>query len=225
MKKIIGLLLIAFVFVGGGYIVFQQNKSVNSVNKVENLPWMINADDPYNTQVLGVHVGKNMLSEMSVVFGKLPELAIFQDKTGKRTIEAYFSRVSPSVLQANMIAVLDVGSMELSAYANFERSGKPMPSGMRKYMLSLSGLKASGGLTVWKLVYMPAVHYSETQLLKFFGEPKQKTMVSASIQYWYYPQKSLVVAYDSEGKEIFYYTSKQHYQRLMNELLEVVDGK
>ncbi len=224
MNKIIGWLLVVLVF-AGGYIVSQQSKPVNLVNKVGSLPWMIDANDSHNTQVLGVHVGKNTLSEMSVVFGKLPELAVFQSSAGKRTLEAYFSRVSLSVLRANIIAVLDVDATKLVTYANFEQLGKPMPSGMRKHMLSLNGLKASGSLTVWQLVYMPAVNYSEAQLLKFFGVPEKKTTVSARGQYWYYPKKSRVVAYDTEGKEIFYYTSKQHYQRLMNELLEVIDGK
>lgn len=224
VNNIIGWLLAVLVFVGG-YVVFQYSKSVGSVSKVENLPWMINAEDPYHTQVLGVHVGKNTLSEISVVFGKLPELAVFQKSTGKRTLEAYFSRVSLSVLQANIIAVLDIDDKGLSTYANFELTGKPMPSGLRKHTLSLTGLKASGALVVWKLIYMPTVNYSEGQLLKFFGEPKQKARVSTDSQYWYYPKKSLIVAYSIKGKEIFHYTSKQHYQRLMDELLEGVDEK
>jgi hypothetical protein len=224
VKKIIGWLLVVLVLVGG-YVVFQYSKSVGSVSKVENLPWMINAEDPHDTQVLGIHVGKSTLSEVSVVFGKLSELAIFQKSTGERTLEAYFSRVSLSVLQANIIAVLDIDDKGLSTYANFELTGKPMPSGLRKHTLSLTGLKESSALVIWKLIYMPAVNYSETQLLKFFGEPKKKTMISTNSQYWYYPKKSLVVTYDIESKEIFHYTSKQHYQRLMDELLEGVDGK
>ena len=217
-------MLVVLVLVGG-FVVFQYNKSVSSVSKAENLPWMINAEDPYSTQVFGVHVGKNTLSEISMIFGKLPELAIFQKSTGERTLEAYFSRVSLSVLQANIIAVLDIDDKGLSTYANFELVGKPMPSGLRKYALSLSGLKASGALIVWKLIYMPTVNYSEAQLLKFFGEPKQKKIVSTNSQYWFYPEKSLVITYNIESKEIFHYTSKQHYQRLMDALLESVDEK
>jgi len=96
-----------------------------------------------------------------------------------------------------------------------------MPSGLRKYTLSLSGLKASGLLTVWKLAYIPAVDYTKEQLFKFFGEPKQKTRASDHSEYWHYPEKALLIAYDTEAKEIFYYTSKKNYKRLTNELLSI----
>lgn len=217
-------LLFVAMFMGGFYLIFRQG-DVGSVRQVENLPWQIKVDDAHETRVFGVSVGESTLSEMGQVFGKIPELAIFQKNTGVRELEAYFSRLRIGMLQANIVAVLDIDGESLSAYADFERVGKPMPSGQRKYVLSLSGLKAAGDLIVWKLAYIPVVDYTDVQLLKFFGQPEQKTTLSANSQYWHYPEKALLIAYNTEGKEIFHYTSKQHYKRLMEQLLEVLDEK
>lgn len=220
MNKVIKLLLLLSFFIVGGYFFTQHD---GSSRKMDSLPWVINADDPVSTQVFGVNIGKSTLTDLSHVVGKLPELAIFQSKTGERTLEAYFSRVRLGVLKASVVAVLDVDDKQLSTFADFESAGKPMPSGLRKHILSRSGLQASGVLRVWKLVYMPAVNYSEQQLLQFFGTPKKRTIVSNQSQYWHYPDKALLIAYDTEAKEIFYYTAKKDYRRLLNNLLDKLD--
>lgn len=223
MKSAIKLVLILSLFVVGLYFFVQQYEPPN--RKVKNLPWMVDVKSDDNTQVFGVHIGKNTLSEIGQMFGKLPELAIFQDKAGRRVLEAYFSKVRIGGLQANVVAVLDSDQQRLATFTDSEKTGKPMPSGLRKYDLSLSGLKEVGEMTTWKLVYMPVAHYSEQQLLSFFGQPQQKTVLSEQNSYWHYPDKALLVVYDSEGKEIFHYTTKNNYQRLMNEVLAIQKAK
>lgn len=223
VKSAIKLVLILSLFVVGLYFFVQQYEPPN--RKVENLPWMIEIKSVDDTQVFGVHIGKHKLSVMGSVLGKLPELAIFQDETGQRVLEAYFSRLKIAGLQANVVAVLDADQERLATFTESDKTGKPMPSGLRKYDLSLAGLKQVGEMTAWKLVYMPVADYSEQQLLSFFGQPQQKTALSAQHSYWHYPDKALLIVYDAEGKEIFHYTTKNNYQRLLTELLAIKNAK
>lgn len=217
MKKILMALVVVIVLV---WLALSFLKRGESVGMVEDLPWNVGAVDASSTQVLGVNVGQDRLSDVVKVFKKIPEIAIFQTKEKERTAEAFFSQVSLGFLKANIIAELDIEGVDLSAYAKFDRPGDAMPSGQRKYDVSLTGIKETNKLRVWKLAYIPVVNYSEEQLLKFFSVPEKKITISNVSWLWLYPEKSLVVSYNIEGKEVFYYTSSQEYGRLLSELSE-----
>ncbi|MEE9352027.1 MAG: hypothetical protein V3U78_07170, partial [Thiotrichaceae bacterium] len=106
--------------------------------------------------------------------------------------------------------------VDLAGYAKFDKPGKPMPSGKRKFVLSKKGIEGANELRVWKLAYLPEANYSNVQLRQFFGEPENIKVVTSEIDAWFYPSKSLVIIYDKEGREIFYYSARKEYQRLVD---------
>jgi len=179
------------------------------------LPWQINIENEKTLQVFSLHVGQDSLSAVVKKLRKLPELALFEDAEGVRQIEAYFSRVKLAMLEGRMVAEVDVEGVDLSGFARFAKKGQPTPSGRRKYKLSKTGIIKANALRVWKLVYMPRADYTEAQLLRFFGEPGHKKTVSAGVENWYYPNKGLLITYDKDGRELFYYAAVAEYGKML----------
>ena len=54
--------------------------------------------------------------------------------------------------------------------------------------------------------------------MNFFGEPAEKIKVNDTAEYWLYPSKGMILLYDTDGKEIFYYVAKQDFERLKESL-------
>ena len=222
-KKILGLFVIlSAIGLGISWMLSFEGKQIT----IKNPPWQVNAENAFVTDVFGVQVGGYSLLEVVESLKKVPELAAFVNPDNSQFIEAYFSRVGK--LQASYVAEVDVENVDLSAYARFDEQGKPMPSGKRKYVLSKTGITSANTLRVWKMAYLPATDYSEALIEQFFGKPESKEAAAKNIEYWYYPAKGLVIAYDKEGREVFYYSARAEYEKLkrslpkkMNEVKEV----
>lgn len=211
---LIAILLFGIVVVmltGGFPTQPQQYKHVN-------LPWLINADDDNQTKVISLSVGTQTLSEVVNTIRKLPELALFETPKGKRTIEGFFSKVKQGVLLANLVVEVDIMGKDLTHLARLEKKGKPTPSGLWRWNLSKTGIMTVNQWRVWKLAYIPTTRYSKEQLLKFFGQPDSKKALGNKVQLWRYPEKGLIITEDSEGRTIFYYSSRKDFLRLEQSL-------
>lgn len=187
-----------------------------------NLPWLIDAQDSSQTKVIALAVGKSTLSEVVYSFHKLPELAVFEDPDGKHTVEAFFSKVKQDVLVANIVAEVDIEGKEVSTLARLEEQGKAMPSGQWRWGLSKTGITTVNQWRVWKLAYIPTIKYPEQQILKFFGQPDAKKTMADGVTLLEYSEKGLVITKDSEGRSIFYYSSRDDFKRLVKSLSVVM---
>ena len=194
--------------------------SEEEIQTVTDMPWQIQADQAEYTQVIGLRVGEDTLGQVVEKLKKFPSLGIFTGNDVK-VLEAWFSRVRLGVLDAGLVAEVDVENVDVSSYARLNERGKPMPSGFRKFTLSNTGIESAGKLRVWKLTYMPKTNYEEAQLLRFFGEPNSKETVSEQVENWLYPEKGLLIVYDREGREMFHYTARKDYARLRVSLKEL----
>lgn len=222
-KRYAFILLLTLVILGGVWLMFGEKSTEtfnnsSSTRHVNRLPWQIDAEDEGITRVFSVGIGEDNLSSVTQKLGKLPELALFEDGSGMRQIEAFFSGVKLGGLKGGIIAELDTHGVDLSGFARLEKKGKPTPSGRRKYVLSKSGIVKSETMPVRKLVYLPAVDYTEDQLLRFFGQPKEKKKVTDTVENWYYPHKGLLITYNKDGQEFFYYAARVRYKALIREV-------
>lgn len=186
------------------------------VTGVKNLPWQIDVENIERSEVFSLRVGNDSLAAVTEAIRKIPELAVFQNTDGGYLIEAYFSKVKLGLLRGGFAAEVDIAGVDLAGYAKFDKPGKPMPSGKRKFVLSKKGIEGANELRVWKLAYLPGANYSGVQLQQFFGVPEGTQAVTNVIEAWFYPSKSLVIIYDKEGREIFYYSARKEYQRLVD---------
>lgn len=196
--------------------------SEKQVKQVKDLPWQVNASNDVSN-VFSIRVGEDSLGDVVDGFQKMPDIALFYRKeSGDVFLEAFFSKVKLGVLYAAVALEMDIVDEDVASFASVDLGGKAMPSGFRKYELSKSGLLKSYEMRVWKVAYLAKTNYSEGQLLRFFGEPARKK-AEMSVEYWFYPAKGMVIQFDKEGKEIFYYSALRDYEKLKRSI-EVLLG-
>ncbi|HIQ07138.1 MAG TPA: hypothetical protein EYH35_01630 [Thiotrichaceae bacterium] len=216
-KSKISLIVVAIILTSVLAIMMSDTEMKQEQSAV---PWLIDTQKSDQTKVVSLNIGKGTLSEMVHTLRKLPELAVFETPDGKRTVEAFFSRVKQGVLIANIVAEVDAEGKDLSLLARVDEKGDPMPSGQWRWNLSKTGIITVNKWRVWKLAYIPTTKYSAQQILKFFGQPDSKKKMG-DVSLLTYEEKALVITEDSEGRAIFYYSSKDDYVRLVDSLFVI----
>lgn len=187
----------------------------------EDLPWQITVTPEGHPQVFKLEIGKSTLRGVIEHLRSFPEMAVFSHESGKRTLEAYFGTQRIGLFDAKIVAELQADDALLDKFQN--EAGKPegMASGQWKYPLSEASLKAADALPVRKLVYMPSINYEPDIVTARFGEPTERLPAQKDgVEFWLYPQKGLVIVMNNDGGEILYYTDRQNYAALKQELLE-----
>ena len=218
-KSKISLIVVAILLVSALAIMMSDTGMKQEQQRA--VPWLIDTQESDQTKVVSLNIGKGTLSEMVHTLRKLPELAVFETPDGKRTVEAFFSRVKQGVLIANIVAEVDTEGQDFSQLARVDEKGKPMPSGQWRWNLSKTGIITVNKWRVWKLAYIPTTKYSAQQILKFFGQPDSKKRMGDDVSLLTYEEKALVITEDSEGRAIFYYSSKDDYVRLVDSLFVI----
>jgi hypothetical protein len=66
-------------------------------------------------------------------------------------------------------------------------------------------------------MYISIADYEEKQI-DFFGKPDEIQKVGETTEYRLFPEKGLVVLWDTDGKETFYYVSPDDFLRLKTAL-------
>ena len=181
------------------------------------LPWKVTAVSESATHVLGVDIGSTTFKELMFALQLLAEPALFQSNEGKLTLEAYFGKKKFGILEARLVAEMDADEAILKKMLKEHVGRDSTPSNHWKYQLNIENTRIANELRVWRLVYMPVGDY-EVKQIKFFGEPEEKIQINDTAQYLLYPSKGLVVLWDTDGKEVFYYVAKKDFERLKKTL-------
>ena len=211
------LLVVMFILLLVGLILAQW---LGSNAQKPHLPWDIKPLDSGATQVFDLDIGRLTLKEMMQKLHKIAEVNVFEDKHGDRLLEAYFSKMKLGVLEAVLIAELDIEAKKLAYFIRKSNVNDraATPSGRWKYVLTETLRQQVNQLRVWRLIYIPVAEYNEVTLNKQFGTPNSKEVLSENLSYWYYPAKGLVILYDTSGSEIFYYVAQDEFERLKTAL-------
>ncbi len=192
---------------------------------VTNLPWKTSITESGATQVFGINVGDVTLKELSIRLQKIADSALFETPQGDLSIEAYFGKTTIGLLEGRIIADLDAGDEFLKTERKHAKDRDSTPNNNWKYQLSTEGAAEIVDMNVWRLVYIPIGQYEEKQI-KFFGEPEEIIKVTETAQYRLFPEKGIVLLWDTEGGEIFYYVAPRDFDRLKQQLpMEVVRPK
>jgi len=187
-------------------------------DKIKNyLPWKVTATSDNATHVLGIDIGKTTFKELMFALQLLAEPALFEDKDGKLTLEAYFGKKKFGILEARLVAEIDADKAVLKTMLKEQVGRDSTPSNHWKYQLSVKNTRIANDLRVWRLVYMPVSDY-ETKQIKFFGTPEETIKINDTAQYLLFPSKGLIVLWDTAGKEVFYYVAKKDFARLRKSL-------
>jgi hypothetical protein len=187
----------------------------------EDLPWQVTTSPEGNPQAFHLEVGTATLKDVIERFHSFPEMAVFSHESGKRTLEAYFGTQRIGLFEAKIIAEMHADASMLDKFQNENTKREGMASGQWKYVLSEENVKLANSLTVHKLVYMPMINYEPEIVTARFGEAAERLpSAKEGLEYWFYPQKGLAIGMNNDGGEILYYTGRQDFAALKQELLE-----
>ena len=181
------------------------------------LPWQVTLLDNGQTDVLSVSPGVTTLREFSERFGSLPELMLFQKPSGELFLEGYLGKVKVGRFDARIIAELDATNEFMQSVLALNLDRTPTPNNLWQYKLSEEQMLEAVDFKVWRFMYISIAAYEEKQI-DYFGEPESIEKVTDTAEYRYYPKIGTVVMWDTDDKEIFYYTSPADFPRLKQAL-------
>lgn len=204
------IIILSFLF-----LVACNGGNAEKLNK--DLPWQVSSNADGSTKILDVDIGNVTFKNLMFKLRLLAEPAVFEDPTGKLTLEAYFGKKKFGALEARVVAEMEAEQSLLKAMIKNNAERDSTPSNNWKYSLNVKHTKIANDLRVWRLIYLPVSDYEPKQM-NFFGKPASIQKIGETAEYRFYPSKGMVLLYDTAGKEIFYYVAQKDFARLKESL-------
>jgi hypothetical protein len=177
-------------------------------NEVLNLPWHVKVHDRQHSEVFGVILNKTTLEQARQQFGQLDGIALYQNADGIFNLEAYFGKVTMGPFSARLIANLGGSQQEMENLVEHTIKRLRVEDGDIKWTLTAQKQVEQGLRQVKSLTYIPTFSGMDSAFLEQrFGAPKSRQKIDATTELWLYPEMGLRIMLDSEGKEMFDYTS------------------
>lgn len=205
MKTLISLLLCL--------LLASCNQSDESVAADDNLPWKIQQLEGGHTEVFGISPGHLTLRDFAKRFNELADIKLFQKPDDSLFLEAYLGKVRIGRFEARLVAELDASEALLESIRAQGLDRKPTPNNLWQYNLSDDQVLSALDLRVWRFMYLSIADYEEKQI-DFFGKPDEIQKVGETTEYRLFSEKGLVVLWDTDGKETFYYVAPEDFPRL-----------
>lgn len=209
MKTLISLLLCL--------LLISCKQSDKAVPADGNLPWKIKILENGHTEVFGISPGNITLRDFAKRFNELADIKLFQKPDNTLFLEAYLGKVRIGRFEARLVAELDASDELLKNILEQGIDRKPTPNNLWQYNLSSEQILSALDLRVWRFMYISIADYEEKQI-DFFGKPDEVQKVGETTEYRLFPEKGLVVLWDTDGKETFYYVSPDDFLRLKTAL-------
>ena len=207
------------LFLGLTCLVLASCNSNTPSNESQEIPWMVQNESPQITKVFGITPGQITLREFAEHFHELADVRLFQKPDSSLFLEAYLGKTKVGKFDARLVAELDAPQALLESIRASASGRTPTPNNYWQYSLNDKQLLEALELRVWRFMYIPVADYEEKQI-GFFGEPASINKVTETAEYRFFPKKGVVVLWDREGKETFYYVSPQEFSRLTKALQE-----
>jgi hypothetical protein len=185
-----------------------------------DLPWQVEILPGGGSRVFGVTLGQSTARELSERLKTFPRVALFVSGGGRRTLEAYFGRVTLGMFEARLDVVLAASPAELAMFERHAVGRKPMPSGAYRLALTEADTPVALGLPISELSYAPSVRYAEDLVLRSFGAPSQRVRLRGGGRYWLYPERGLAMLRGAHGSAVLHYTEPVDFGRLKTLIAE-----
>jgi hypothetical protein len=218
-KGWIWVLSILLLLGGVGLFVALDDRS--AVQRFENLPWQIDVRGPDRTQVLGVVLGESTLSDLGSgeVRLPIPEVRLFVEPDGTRSVEAYYSNARIPPFEANLVMLLELDAADLERIWNERTSERPTPSGARRYGVSDAALRELSRVPVVEMSYAPRARWEADLLRERFGEPSAQIRLDEDQTYWLYPDRALAIMVPTgRGRTLMHYVTLDRWDGLLERL-------
>lgn len=189
------------------------NGTGSSEEKASSLPWQIETSESGQTSVLGISPGQIKLREFAQHFHELADVRLFEKPDGTLFLEAYLGKTRIGKFDARLVAELDAPEDLLQSVRLANLNREPTPNNYWQYNLNDEQLLQALEARVWRFMYIPVADYEERQI-GFFGTPSAIVKENDTAEYRFYPEKGLVVLWDTASKETFYYVAPKEFSRL-----------
>ena len=210
---------ILFLLAGVGLFVALEDRS--GVQHFENLPWQIDVRGPDRTQVLGVVLGETTLSDIGSgeVRLPIPEVRLFVEPDGTRSVEAYYSNARIPPFEANLVLLLGLDASGLERIWNERTSERPTPSGARRYGVSDAALRELSQVPIVEMSYAPRARWEADLLRERFGDPSAQVRLDEDQTYWLYPDRALAIMVPTgRGRTLMHYVTMDRWNGLLERL-------
>lgn len=210
--------------IGGGFLLVVVSLVLitrwypHQVQHYSDLPWQIEVIGEDRTRVLGLTLGETTLASLA---GRLPvpDIRLFVDPDGERSVEAYYSNARIPPFEANLVLIPQLDATELEELWEQRTSERPMPSGARRYGLRDAALIRLGGMPVAELSYIPRARWDEEQVLARFGPPESRLQLDNAQVYWLYPEQGLVITVPARrGRMLMHYVTLDRWDQVLDRL-------
>ena len=204
-------LVIVFIVSLTAYLLFYFTSDQSSEITM-HMPWQVNIHDPLHSEVFGVVLNKTTLNQAIQLFGQIEGVALFRDKQGNYSLEAYFGKVRTGPFGARLIANLEVPQVVLEKMTEDATKRVKTRDGSIKWDLKTHIQLEQGARKIKSLTYIP--DYSgldQAYILEQFGQPAQRQKLDETAQLWFYPEAGIRIMIDSEGKDMFEYSAPAQF--------------
>ncbi len=214
MKLAFKIILIAIVL---AFILFYFTLEEPTEQTVQ-MPWHVTVHDDNHSEVFGVMLNQMTLEQAREKFGQLEGIALFQNKQGRFNLEAYFGKVSIGPFTARLIVTLNASQIELSGLQEHSIKRVKTDDGSTRWTLTAQKQVEQGLRSIKTLTYIPSYGGMDAEYLEQrFGQPATKQAIDETTELWSYPHRGVRIMLDSDGKEMFEYTSLSDFTALYGE--------
>lgn len=213
---------LAFIIIGAvaalAFVFILLTGQKQGVQQSVGMPWQVLVHDQHHSEVFGIVLNKSRLSQAIERFNQLESIALYKNSSGQFSLEAYFGKVSIGPLSARLIANLQANQQELDQISRQTIKHTTTEDGSMKWILSSEQQLAQQKRMISALTFIP--DYSgmdEVYLLQRFGQPARRKMIDENSEYWFYPEPGVRILVDTEGREVFEYTTPAQFATLAGE--------
>lgn len=179
----------------------------------QDMPWQVNrSQDGATITVFGLTLNQSTVRDAVSKLGRRYELGLFQDKTDRLSLEAYFRDAVVGGLNARLVLSARLPEPMLNAIRAHAGEGKPTAEGGRRYPVVQADADLALGATVAVITYMPVVGFDADLVRKRFGEPAEKVKVKDGT-HWLYPALGLDLLLGDNGEALLQYVPPPEFEQ------------
>lgn len=190
-----------------------------------DMPWQVTrSQDGATSTVFGLTLGESTVRDAVGKLGRRYELALFQDKTDRLSLEAYFRDAVVGGLNARLVLSARLPDGILTAIRTHAGEGKPTADGGRRYPVSEADTSAALGAVVTAITYMPVVKFDADLVHKRFGEPAERVATQDGA-HWLYPELGLDLLLGDNGEALLQYVPPPEFEQRLRAPLRKTSGE
>lgn len=178
---------------------------------ITSLPWIIKINEQGESSVFGLKIGTSSIKQAQDIFNDEAEFGIFEDKNGKKSLEAFFNYTRISGLQARITLTLKSTAENIQQLVSQAIDRKGQPSNSYKYILPSELNDHLLRHTFTSITYQPKIHIEEEILRARFGQPEHIQNLDENTQQWKYPAKGVSILFGKEQKPVIHYVSPDQF--------------